>query len=143
MRQGMTISAAYIRQSLTAAVLLLCVSVSAQAQPSQTAVQDAAGADYRSEPRGLIAEPVPIERAIVFADRHFGNGELRKGFYTDFFNMIPGAGWISGIGAHHTARPRPDLPPGSSAPTNMPATSDAPSSGMSPRQTSIDPQLPW
>ena len=92
----MTISGAYIRQSLTAAVLLVCVSVSAQAQQSQTAVQDPAGVDYRSEPRGLIAEPAMIERAIVFADRHFGNGELRSGFYTDFFNMVPGAGWISG-----------------------------------------------
>lgn len=96
MRQRRTISRAYIRQSLTAAVLLVCVSVSAQAQQSQTAVQEPAGVDYRSEPRGLIAEPAMIERAIVFADRHFGNGDLRSGFYTDFFNMVPGAGWISG-----------------------------------------------
>jgi hypothetical protein len=33
---------------------------------------------------------------VIFSDRHFGNGELTNGFYIDFANMIPGAGWISG-----------------------------------------------
>jgi hypothetical protein len=54
-----------------------------------------------SEPQGFIGEPGVIERAIVFGDRH-SNGDVTNGFYTDFWNMIPGAGWISaGPGYRH------------------------------------------
>jgi hypothetical protein len=47
-------------------------------------------------PSGLIDEPSLIERAVIFADRRQGNGEFTNGFYPDVWNMIPGAGWISG-----------------------------------------------
>ena len=94
----MTISAALIHRPLAAiTLLLLCLlSVTAQAQQSPTATQDPKGVDYRSEPQGLLIEPEIIERIVIFGDRHFGNGELRHGFYVDVWNMIPGAGWIAG-----------------------------------------------
>ena len=58
-------------------------------QPASTYAQDAT-----SEPEGYIAEPDLIQRAVVFMDRH-GQTERTNGFYADFANMIPGAGWIS------------------------------------------------
>jgi hypothetical protein len=77
-------------------VLLCGPGISAEAQERRIASEDQTLADYESEPRGLIGEPIVIERAVVFGDRHFGNGEITNGFYTDFWNMIPGAGWIAG-----------------------------------------------
>ena len=47
-------------------------------------------------PQGFITEPDLIERAVIFADRHLSSGDMTNGFYVDSFNMIPGAGWISG-----------------------------------------------
>lgn len=47
-------------------------------------------------PPGLITEPSAVDRAAAFMDRHFANGDITNGFYIDFANMIPGAGWISG-----------------------------------------------
>jgi len=37
-----------------------------------------------------------IERSVMFLDRHIGAGGRTPGWYVDFANMIPGAGWISG-----------------------------------------------
>jgi hypothetical protein len=51
--------------------------------------------DTASEPQGFIPEPTVITRATLFADRHFGKGDLNNGFYVDFANMIPGAGWLA------------------------------------------------
>jgi hypothetical protein len=48
-----------------------------------------------SEPQGFVAEPGFITRAVLFADRHFGKGDLTSGFYIDYADMIPGAGWLS------------------------------------------------
>lgn len=78
-------------------ILLCTVLVSAEAQERAIATQNqtAAIADYASEPQGLMAEPMVVERAVIFGDRHFGNGEITSGFYADAWNMIPGAGWIS------------------------------------------------
>ena len=43
-----------------------------------------------------------ITRATLFADRHLGKGDITNGFYIDFGNMIPGAGWLSaGPGYRH------------------------------------------
>jgi hypothetical protein len=54
------------------------------------------------EPKGMIAEPAAITRVTLFADRHLGKGDLTNGFYVDFGNMIPGAGWLSlGPGYRH------------------------------------------
>lgn len=55
-----------------------------------------------SEPQGLLAEPAGITRAAIFADRHFGKGDLTNGFYLAHGKMIPGAGWLSaGPGYRH------------------------------------------
>jgi hypothetical protein len=39
-----------------------------------------------------------VRRAVVFGERHFGNGEIRNGVYTDFWNMVPGSGLSVGPG---------------------------------------------
>ena len=48
-----------------------------------------------TEPQGFLAEPALVQRAVLFGDRHFGNGEITQGWYLDGWNMIPGAGWVS------------------------------------------------
>jgi hypothetical protein len=48
-----------------------------------------------SEPQGFVAEPGGITRAVLFADRHLGKGDLTNGIYLERSNMIPGAGWLS------------------------------------------------
>jgi hypothetical protein len=50
----------------------------------------------QTEPQGIVGEPVLLQRAVLFGDRHFASGELRNGWYVDANNMIPGAGWIAG-----------------------------------------------
>jgi hypothetical protein len=78
-------------------VAFFCAQISsAAAQERQTTIEDQTADDYNSEPDGLITEPDVIERAAIFGDRHFGNGRLTNGFYVDAWNMIPGAGWVSG-----------------------------------------------
>lgn len=79
-----------------AIVLLWALPVSAEAQERRIPTQEDLPADYKSESQGLLVEPMVIERAVIFGDRHFGNGAITNGFYTDFWNMVPGAGWISG-----------------------------------------------
>jgi len=46
-----------------------------------------------SEPQGVVPEPDFITRAVLFADRQLGKGDLTNGIYLDYANMIPGAGW--------------------------------------------------
>lgn len=72
------------------ALLLLC------AAPLSALAQSAPPIPDNSEPQGLFAEPDPITRAALFADRHFGKGDLTNGWYVEFGKMIPGAGWLSG-----------------------------------------------
>ncbi len=48
-----------------------------------------------TEPEGFVAEPGGITRVVLFADRHFGKGDLTNGIYLDWGHMIPGAGWAS------------------------------------------------
>lgn len=69
--------------------VLLC------AAPLGATAQDTPRVPDISEPQGFISEPDPITRAALFADRHFGKGDLSNGFYVDFGKMIPGAGWLS------------------------------------------------
>jgi hypothetical protein len=94
----MNTSAAFIRRIVAGVSVawLLAQPVSTEAQDRRPATQDQAATEYRSETQGLLAEPGLIERATIFGDRHFGNGELTNGFYMTAWNMIPGAGWISG-----------------------------------------------
>jgi hypothetical protein len=55
-----------------------------------------------TEAQGLIAEPGAITRAVLFADRQLGKGDLTNGIYLDYGSMIPGAGWGSaGPGYRH------------------------------------------
>ena len=48
-----------------------------------------------TEPQGFVPEPDLLTRAVLFADRHLGKGDLTNGIYVDYGNMIPGAGWAS------------------------------------------------
>ena len=55
-----------------------------------------------TEPQGIFPEPGLITRAVLFADRHLGKGDLTNGIYVEYGNMIPGAGWLSiGPGYKH------------------------------------------
>jgi hypothetical protein len=47
-----------------------------------------------SEPQGFLKEPLAIERVVVAADKR-QKKDLNNGYYIEFENMIPGAGWIS------------------------------------------------
>ena len=77
---------------------LVCANpVSSRAQERPPGAQNPAPVEeILSEPQGFFVEPGIIERFVIFSDRHFANGEVTNGFYTDFNNMITGAGWIAG-----------------------------------------------
>lgn len=81
----------------TLTLALLCAyPSSATAQEPRSPAQGAPPIpETATQAQGFISEPDLITRAAIFADRHFGNGELTNGFYIDSFNMIPGAGWIA------------------------------------------------
>jgi Omp85 superfamily domain len=80
-----------------AAVLVAWCAIgdSVYGQERRSTPQNPAVADYQYEPDGYLAEPDVITRAALFADRHFGKGDLTNGVYIDFANMITGAGWIA------------------------------------------------
>ena len=71
------------------AFVLLCAPLGVAAQDTLPVP------DSPSEPQGLMAEPKPITRVALFADRHLGKGDLNNGFYVVHGKMIPGAGWIA------------------------------------------------
>jgi len=70
--------------------VFLCAAPAGVAAQEQLPIPDG-----YSEPQGFIAEPDPITRAALFADRHLGKGNLNNGLYWDFGNMVPGAGWLA------------------------------------------------
>ena len=80
-----------------AAVLVACSAIggSLHAQQRPATAQNPAAADYLYEPDGYLVEPDAITRAAIYADRHFGKGDLNNGLYIDFANMVAGAGWIA------------------------------------------------
>jgi len=92
----MRISTAVTRRIVRAAALL-AVSALPLATHAQErgATQKQKMEEYRFEPVGLVAEPLVIERAVIFGDRHLGNGPISNGVYVDANNMITGGGWIS------------------------------------------------
>jgi hypothetical protein len=95
----MHISSVLFRRVVVCITLaLLCATASSAfaQEPRATPQSSPPIPESASEPQGFIAEPTLIERAVIFSDRHFGNGDMTNGFYIDFANMIPGAGWISG-----------------------------------------------
>lgn len=71
-------------------ITLLCLGALPAAAQEPVEVPSSA-----TEAQGLVAEPVFITRAVIFADRHLGKGDLTNGIYLDRGNMIPGAGWLS------------------------------------------------
>ena len=87
------------RQWRVAAVITNLAFVVLCAAPLRAAAQEPQEPlpvpDGYSEPQGFLAEPVPITRATLFADRHLGKGNLNNGLYWDFGNMVPGAGWLA------------------------------------------------
>ena len=83
------------RYATAAATLLMCAATTlaeAQSRPAQAP----APPETMSEPQGFVAEPEPIERAAIFADRHFGGDNLGAGLRWGFADLVPGAGPISG-----------------------------------------------
>jgi outer membrane protein assembly factor BamA len=84
-------------------LLLRCAFALTMFFPAAATAQEApAVPSSHAEPQGLIAEPSGITRAVLFADRHLGKGDLTNGIYVDWGNMIPGAGWLSiGPGYKH------------------------------------------
>lgn len=92
MRRPITYAGALIRGLVVACVTLgfACVTphlASAQEVPSTPS--------SATEAQGFVAEPDVITRAALFADRHLGKGDLSNGFFFDFGQMVPGAGWLS------------------------------------------------
>jgi hypothetical protein len=79
----------------TVALLSLCpVGVFAQEPPPVPA--------SATEAPGFLKEPANLTRAVLFADRNLGKGDLTNGIYVDYGSMIPGAGWGSaGPGYRH------------------------------------------
>ena len=69
-----------------AIALALVLSFPALARAKQTTPN--------SEPQGFLKEPLAIERLVVAADKR-QKKDLNNGYYIEFENMIPGAGWIS------------------------------------------------
>lgn len=98
-------SCSFVRAALAAGFV-----VSLAAYPATVGAQDRPSApqapsalpEPESEPLGLIAEPAGLTRAAIFADRHFGKGDITNGFYINRAKMIPGAGWLAaGPGYRH------------------------------------------
>lgn len=82
----------------TALALALAVGITAaaNAQQGQPALPDVPSApDHQALPEGFIAEPEPVERAAVFADRNLSGGSRSNGFYVSTKSPIQGSGWIS------------------------------------------------
>lgn len=93
-----------LQRLIRAAIGLVCVSGALLCTPAAPALAQEAPRlpDAATEPQGFIPEPAPITRVTLFADRHFGKGDLNNGFYVDFANMVPGAGWLAaGPGYRH------------------------------------------
>jgi outer membrane protein assembly factor BamA len=75
---------------LRCAFALICLSPAAVWAQEPPAVPSSA-----TEAEGFLPEPPAITRVVLFADRHFGKGDLSNGIYIERGNMIPGSGWLS------------------------------------------------
>ena len=76
-------------------ILVLVLMCLAPAMASAQSASPEPMPEPKSEPQGFVPEPGFITRTVLFADRHLGKGDLNNGFYVDFADMIPGAGWVS------------------------------------------------
>lgn len=93
MRRPITHARTFIRGLVVAGVALACTCASPLVARAQDVPSTPPSA---TEPNGLVAEPGVITRAALFVDRQLSRGDLSNGFYWDFKEMIPSAGWISG-----------------------------------------------
>jgi hypothetical protein len=92
----MQISTAVTRRIVQAAALIALSAWPAVAPAQERgATQNKTMEEYRFEPTGFLVEPLFIERAAIFGDRHFGNGPITQGLYYDINNMISGGGWLA------------------------------------------------
>jgi hypothetical protein len=98
-------SSSFVRAAFAASfvISLAAYPANAAAQDSPSAAQTpTAMPEPENEPQGLIGEPGGLTRVAIFADRHFGKGDITNGFYINHANMIPGAGWLAaGPGYRH------------------------------------------
>ena len=84
------------RRTRVAAVgLVLACTVPALAGAQTAEAQQLAPPPTASEPEGFVAEPDIIQRAAIFSDRRFGNGELGGGWRVGIADLAPSAGWLS------------------------------------------------
>lgn len=81
-------------------VLLICALVCTW--PLAAAAQDAPPPPASTtEAPGFLSEPKPIKRIHLFADRHFGKGDITNGYYVDTTQAVPGSGISVGPGYRH------------------------------------------
>ena len=93
MRRPITHAGALIRGLVVAGVALGFVGVA----PGLAAAQEVPYTPpSATEAEGFFVEPDLITRAALVVDRQLSKGDFANGFYWDFNQMIPGAGWISG-----------------------------------------------
>src|SRR5262245_61988890 len=76
------------------AAALTCLDPSRALAQAQQGGSASPQTESAFEPQGFLREPDAVERAAVFAERSTGN-ERKNGFYTNFGNLVPGAGWLS------------------------------------------------
>ena len=100
MRRPMQNAALFIRLGVaTFTCALLWAHPQSAAAQERTAPAPLPIPETATEPQGFLIEPTFVTRAVIFADRHLGNGDLTNGFHFGSFDMIPGAGWIApGVG---------------------------------------------
>src|SRR5690349_10186770 len=79
-----------VKLFLRCAFALICFQPAAALAQEPPAVPSSA-----TEPQGFVTEPGALTRAVLFADRQLGKGDLTNGIYVDRGNMIPGSGWLS------------------------------------------------
>lgn len=80
------------------AVLALVFSLGAAAVGAQPTLEPRPDStpEPAAEPRGWIAEPDGMFRAISFVGRRFPGRESNEGLGARFGGLVPGAGWLSG-----------------------------------------------
>jgi hypothetical protein len=82
-----------VRLFISSAVAAVVLLASQPAYAQQQAAPELP--DTATEPQGFLVEPLAIERAVLFGDRHMGGEGSNNGIYQEFGNMVPGAGWLA------------------------------------------------
>ena len=85
--------------SLFAALILAGATTIAHAQEAPPNPDPVAQDERATAPVGFFNEPNILDKAIRYGSQFASSGdggETKNGFYPEFGDMIPGAGWISG-----------------------------------------------